>query len=224
MSENKKNKLSTEEIAEYLILNPNFLIENPEVLNSIKIIHDSGAAVSLMQKQVELLRSNYNSTTDKLMELLGVAKANEDIFILTKELILKLIDASSVEEILDLLEKSFVTDFGAKESKVLIFTDSYKNFSKSRVKKPTEAISVLGEFLNNGKIFCGKASKAVIKFIFNQKSGVEEIALVPLNSNSLSGLIALGSDQPGKYTDNKDTLFLDFIAEVVSKLIDGHSS
>ena len=66
-------------------------------------------------------------------------------------MILKLIDASSVEEILDLLEKSFVTDFGAKESKVLIFTDSYKNFSKSRVKKPTEAISVLGEFLNNGK-------------------------------------------------------------------------
>ena len=35
MSTNKKNKLSNKEIAEYLILNPNFFMENPEVLNSI---------------------------------------------------------------------------------------------------------------------------------------------------------------------------------------------
>ena len=117
MSTDKKNKVSNKEIAEYLILNPNFFKENPEVLNSIEIIHESGAAVSLIQKQVELLRSNYNSTTDKLMELLGIAKNNEDIFILTKELILSLIDASSIEEIVALLEKSFVADFGAKNSK-----------------------------------------------------------------------------------------------------------
>ncbi|HHZ84847.1 MAG TPA: DUF484 family protein, partial [Gammaproteobacteria bacterium] len=97
MSTDKKYKVSNKEIAEYLILNPNFFKENPEVLNSIEIIHESGAAVSLIQKQVELLRSNYNSTTDKLMELLGIAKNNEDIFILTKELILSLIDASSIE-------------------------------------------------------------------------------------------------------------------------------
>ena len=121
MSTDKKNKLSNKEIAEYLILNPNFFKENPEVLNSIEIVHDSGAAVSLIQKQVELLRSNYNSTTDKLMELLGIAKNNEDIFILTKELILSLIDALSIEEIVVLLEKSFVADFGAKNSKVLFF-------------------------------------------------------------------------------------------------------
>ena len=80
MSTDKKNKLSNKEIAEYLILNPNFFKENPEVLNSIEIVQDSGAAVSLIEKQVELLRSNYNSTTDKLIEILGIAKNNEDIF------------------------------------------------------------------------------------------------------------------------------------------------
>ena len=224
MSTDKKNKVSNKEIAEYLILNPNFFKENPEVLNSIEIIHESGAAVSLIQKQVELLRSNYNSTTDKLMELLGIAKNNEDIFILTKELILSLIDASSIEEIVALLEKSFVADFGAKNSKVLFFTESSKNLPKGRVKNPSEARNILGNLLKPGKIFCGEVNKKVAKFIFNQKTGVKEMALVPLNSSSLLGLIALGSDQPGKYSDNKDTLFLDFIAEVVSKLIDGHNA
>ncbi len=224
MSTDKKNKVSNKEIAEYLILNPNFFKENPEVLNSIEIIHESGAAVSLIQKQVELLRSNYNSTTDKLMELLGIAKNNEDIFILTKELILSLINASSIEEIVALIEKSFVADFGAKKSKVLFFTESSKNLPKGRVKNPAEARNILGNLLKPGKIFCGEVNKKVAKFIFNQKTGVKEIALVPLNSSSLLGLIALGSDQPGKYSDNKDSLFLDFIAEVVSKLIDGHNA
>ena len=224
MNTDKKNKVSNKEIAEYLILNPNFFKENPEVLNSIEIIHESGAAVSLIQKQVELLRSNYNSTTDKLMELLGIAKNNEDIFILTKELILSLIDASSIEEIVALLEKSFVADFGAKNSKVLFFTESSKNLPKGRVKNPAEARNILGNLLKPGKIFCGEVNKKVAKFIFNQKTGVKEMALVPLNSSSLLGLIALGSDQPGKYSDNKDTLFLDFIAEVASKLIDGHNA
>jgi uncharacterized protein YigA (DUF484 family) len=224
MSTDKKNKVSNKEIAEYLILNPNFFKENPEVLNSIEIIHESGAAVSLIQKQVELLRSNYNSTTDKLMELLGIAKNNEDIFILTKELILSLIDASSIEEIVALIEKSFVADFGAKKSKVLFFTESSKNLPKGRVKNPAEARNILGNLLKPGKIFCGEVNKKVAKFIFNQKTSVKEMALVPLNSSSLLGLIALGSDQPGKYSDNKDTLFLDFIAEVVSKLIDSHNA
>lgn len=224
MSTDKKNKVSNKEIAEYLILNPNFFKENPEVLNSIEIIHESGAAVSLIQKQVELLRSNYNSTTDKLMELLGIAKNNEDIFILTKELILSLINASSIEEIVALIEKSFVADFGAKKSKVLFFTESSKNLPKGRVKNPAEARNILGNLLKPGKIFCGEVNKKVAKFIFNQKTSVKEMALVPLNSSSLLGLIALGSDQPGKYSDNKDTLFLDFIAEVVSKLIDSHNA
>ena len=224
MNTDKKNKVSNKEIAEYLILNPNFFKENPEVLNSIEIIHESGAAVSLIQKQVELLRSNYNSTTDKLMELLGIAKNNEDIFILTKELILSLINASSIEEIVALIEKSFVADFGAKKSKVLFFTESSKNLPKGRVKNPAEARNILGNLLKPGKIFCGEVNKKVAKFIFNQKTSVKEMALVPLNSSSLLGLIALGSDQPGKYSDNKDTLFLDFIAEVVSKLIDSHNA
>ena len=46
MNASKKKKLTSKEIAEYLILNPDFFKENPEVLSSIEIVHESGAAVS----------------------------------------------------------------------------------------------------------------------------------------------------------------------------------
>ena len=224
MSASKRKKLSSKEIAEYLILNPDFFKENPEVLSSIEIVHESGAAVSLIQKQVELLRSNYNATTDELMKLLGIAKTNENIFSLTKKLIIELIDASNTGELVNILENGFESDFGAKTSRLLFFTESPKDLPKDRIKSLSEAKKILATLLKPDEIYCGVIDKGLANFIFNKKSKINEIALVPLNSNSVKGLIALGSDEPGKYNKNKDTLFLDFIAEVVSKLVDNHNT
>ena len=224
MNKVKKNQISSKEIAEYLILNPDFFKQNPEVLNSIEIVHESGSAVSLIQKQVELLRSNYNSTTNKLTEILSVAKSNVDIFSLTKTLILSLIETSSVEEMVSLLERSFESDFGTKISRVLFFTETSKNLPKGRLRRPAEATKILGKILKSSKIYCGEIDKEVATFIFEKKSKVRESALVPLSCNSLNGLIALGTDEIGKYDSNKDTIFLDFIAEVVSKLVDSHNA
>ena len=224
MNASKRKKLSSKEIAEYLILNPDFFKENPEVLSSIEIVHESGAAVSLIQKQVELLRSNYNATTDELMKLLGIAKTNENIFSLTKKLIIELVDASNTNELVNILENSFESDFGAKTSRLLFFTDSPKNLPKDRIRSPSEAKKKLETLLKPDEIYCGEIDKDLANFIFNKKSKINEIALVPLNCNSVKGLIALGSDEPGKYNKNKDTLFLDFIAEVVSKLVDNHNT
>ena len=224
MSDKKRHNPSAKEVADYLILNPNFFKENPEVLNSIEIVHDSGAAVSLIQRQVELLRTDYNSTTDKLMELLANAKNNDDIFILTKKLILDLIDASNIEEITALLEKRFKKDFGADESRLIFFTESNKKIPRGRIKNPIESADKLAGLMKPGELFCGEVKQDITKFIFNDETAIKEVALIPLTSNTLKGMIALGSARQGKYTENKDTLFLDFVAEVVSGLIDNHNS
>ena len=224
MSDKKRHNPSAKEVADYLILNPNFFKENPEVLNSIEIVHDSGAAVSLIQRQVELLRTDYNSTTDKLMELLANAKNNDDIFILTKKLILDLIDASNIEEITALLEKRFKKDFGADESRLMFFTESNKNIPKGRIKNPVESADRLAGLMKPGESFYGEVKQDITQFIFNDETAIKEVALIPLTSTTLKGMIALGSTRQGKYTENKDTLFLDFVAEVVSGLIDNHNS
>ena len=70
MNKKYQNNLKKKEVAEYLILNPEFLVDNPEVLSSLKVVHDSGAAVSLIQKQIEILRENYNTTSNSLLNFL----------------------------------------------------------------------------------------------------------------------------------------------------------
>ena len=224
MNDKKKHNPSAKEVADYLILNPNFFKENPEVLNSIEIVHESGAAVSLIQRQVELLRTDYNSTTDRLMELLANAKNNDDIFILTKKLILDLIEARNIEEITFTVEERFKKDFGADKSRLIFFTESNKNIPKCRIKNPAESVDILADLMKPSELFCGEVNQEITKFIFNEETTIKEVALIPLTTNSLKGMIALGSAQQGKYTENKDTLFLEFVSEVVSKLIENHNS
>ena len=86
-----KKSIDAKQVEEFLVLNPDFLSNNSHILDSIEIVHKTGGAVSLIQKQVEVLRKNYESTSGNLLELLEIAKANEGIFEKTKKLILDLI-------------------------------------------------------------------------------------------------------------------------------------
>jgi hypothetical protein len=118
MKEIKKKSLTTKEVTNFLLFNPDFLSKNPEILNSIEVIHETGGAVSLIQRQVEILRENYNSTTNNLLDLLSIAKTNEKIFSQTKELILDLIKANSIVEIAERIEFVFEKQFNATKCRL----------------------------------------------------------------------------------------------------------
>ena len=76
-----KKSLNEKEVEQFLLLNPDFLSKNSHILNALEIVHETGGAVSLIQKQVELLRENYNSTSNNLLGLIEIAKNNENIFL-----------------------------------------------------------------------------------------------------------------------------------------------
>ena len=65
----------------------------------------------MIQKQVEVLRKNYESTSGNLLELLEIAKANEGIFEKTKKLILDLIVCKNLTDVIATTENSFQKNF-----------------------------------------------------------------------------------------------------------------
>ena len=52
-----KKSIDAKQVEEFLVLNPDFLSSNSHILDSIEIVHKTGGAVSLIQKQVEVLRT-----------------------------------------------------------------------------------------------------------------------------------------------------------------------
>ena len=218
---NKKD-LKERDVAEFLLMNPNFFKSNPDVLNALEITHNSEGTVSLVQKQVENLRNDYNSTLENLAQFLENAKENERIFSLTKKITLALLEQENITDLIEELEKRFINDFGASVCKVLFFGGEINKLPKGRVVGKDLAIKSLGELIKPNQIYSGPIdvdSKAK-KFLFGNKESIKECVLVSLKTKSVTAILMLGSETNDKYSPEKDSLFLEFISDVASSLID----
>ena len=214
-----KKSLNEKEVEQFLLLNPDFLSKNSHILNTLEIVHETGGAVSLIQKQVELLRENYNSTSNNLLGLIEIAKNNESIFLRTKDLILDLILCKNSIDIISLAERRFEGQFQADKCKLLFFRENL-NLPKGRIIDPKEAHGVFGKKYNAVDIYFGSINKKESNYIFKKKSGIVECVLVPIKSPDCPGLLALGSKKEGVYSNDYDSMFLEFVAQVLANLIE----
>ena len=156
-----KKNLDPKQVEEFLLLNPDFLSSNSHILNSIEIVHETGGAVSLIQKQVEMLRRNYESTSSNLLQLLDIAKNNEGIFEKTKKLILELIVCRNLTDVVSMTEDTFKREFQADACKVLFFKEN-NNIPRGRIIDIKEAHKHIGKKYNAVDIFCGPLDLSLI--------------------------------------------------------------
>ena len=75
----KQDGLNDASVAEYLQAYPDFFERNSPLLAKLRLPHlrDMGATVSLVERQVEVLRERNQSLERKLEELVDVARAND---------------------------------------------------------------------------------------------------------------------------------------------------
>ena len=85
-------KISESEVIKYLSENPDFF-KNPDSLEDLDIKHESGEAVSLIEKQVEIIKKKSLLTNSKLSEFLTNAEFNHKLFIKVQKLILIILKA-----------------------------------------------------------------------------------------------------------------------------------
>ena len=80
----KVNKVDTElddsQVADYLATHPEFFVNRDALLIDLSLPHQPGGAVSLVEKQVSLLRERNTLSKHKLAEFVHMAKANDVIF------------------------------------------------------------------------------------------------------------------------------------------------
>ena len=69
--------VTEEQVAKYLQNNPKFFSRHHELLSRIKLPHESGKAISLIEKQVHILREQEVEATKKLRDLLNLTQFTE---------------------------------------------------------------------------------------------------------------------------------------------------
>src|SRR5690606_357139 len=207
--------------------NPDFFERHATLLTKLKLPHNRGAAVSLIERQVLALREKNQSLESRLRELIEVARGNDVLAVKIHRLACRLIRARTAGALLDGLETSLREDFGASEWLLLLTpaADSALRGLVSRHLRLMEAHApewkMFETLFESAKPRCGQIRDSQRDFLFGDSSAVEigSVALAPLGRSYGDGLLAIGSPDAERFPPAMSTDFLARIGDLVSESV-----
>lgn len=155
----KAEELTREQVANYLRQNPEFFVDQDELLRSLTLPHDSGRAISLVERQVHLFREQRDTLRRELVELVSIARQNDRLFEKSKRLLMQVIEARTLNDMASAIDDSIRGDFGLDAASVLLFTDADVAGASQgalHVVRPVEAHERLGSLLEGDRAVCGQ--------------------------------------------------------------------
>ena len=215
--------LSADDVADYLIRHPGFFNDYPEILESISIPHNSGEAVSLVEKQVSLLREQNQRAHKQLHELIEIARQNEELARRMHQLGLTLMDAGDPRDIFSTLYDNLARNFHADCVSVRLFADpafidiyAGDEFAGSG----TPEKSLFKTIIEKHEPLCGRMKLQQQVFLFGDNGNeIASSVMVPLHGKEWSGILAIGSFDPERFQPGMGVELLANLGEVLSFII-----
>ena len=213
-----------ERIERYLSLNPDFFERHQPLLARMRLPHmRTGSTVSLVERQVEVLREQKTDADRRLAEFVAVARANDQLADRIHRFTRRLLRAPNALAALTSLEASLREDFDAFHSVLLLTapTDALRAASYEpflRVVAGDDAnMRSFEALLATGKPRCGQVRDTQRDFLFGPESpSIGSVALVPLGDGGTLGLLALGSAERERFHPGMSTDFLKRMGELIS--------
>jgi hypothetical protein len=221
----KQEGINDASVAEYLLTYPDFFERNSPLLAKLRLPHlrDVGSTVSLVERQVEVLRERNQSLERKLKELVDVARANDALADRIHRLSQRLIRARTLAETINAVEASLREDFDAMHSVLVLFLEQARALEPAagrflRTGDPADAdLKTFESLLQSGKPRCGLARDAQRDYLFGKDSvEIGSVALTPLGPKGKLGILAIGASDAERFHPAMSTEFLSRIGELVT--------
>lgn len=211
--------VTSDEVAAYLTENPDFFTAHTTLLEVLTVPHQTGEAVSLVERQASLLRERTLKLTTHLSDLIDAAYLNDAKFEKTKRMVLALLDAETLDDVAIALEESLCRDFCGDVTALVLFSDTPQDANSLRV-LPRATAGVIEPLLVTNLPTCGELPAIENHFLFGAADElVASAAVIPLVKGETFGLLAIGSYEPGYFHSSQGTLFLSYVGEVLSRVV-----
>ncbi|HCN45211.1 MAG TPA: DUF484 domain-containing protein [Pseudomonas sp.] len=219
LAEGSTPDVGAEAVAAYLRAHPTFFAEHDDLLLEQQIPHQRGDSVSLVERQLKLLRDRNIEMRHRLSHLMDVARDNDRLFEKTRRLILDLLDADNLETVVMAVEDRLRQDFQVPFVSLILFGENAAPVG--RWVSAGEAQQAIGGLLCSGKTVSGNLRDHELDFLFGeaQRKDVGSSAVATLENQGLHGVLAIGSRDPHHYKSSVGTLFLGYIAEVLGRVV-----
>ncbi|MFT4615237.1 MAG: hypothetical protein ACI9NT_002389 [Bacteroidia bacterium] len=214
--------LNDDVVRDYLRENHDFLQRHPDMLDYLNISHPTGSAVSLVERQVSVLRERNIDMRHRLKTLTSSGRANDKLFEQSSRMVLQLLAADSTAAIYDIFMTAMTNDFDVEFACMALYraeNDEQDGDCGYRTESRENTNAQIGSLLHSDKPVCGTLRQEEFTFLFPDCHDAGSAALVPLVGEEPLGFIAVGSSDANRYSKNMGTLFLSHIADVVIKLL-----
>lgn len=218
--------LDDDQVAEYLRSQPEFFINNQQLLAELRLIHPSGKAVSLIERQVQVLREQNDDLKNRLMELVDVARDNDRVNERMHSLMMDLLAADTLIALVDRLEHHLRLEFKADAVSIHLTTVSDALQRETATRKlllNDEEKQLFAKPLIDNTPLCGQLHSDQLEFLFaEQAAAIESSAVIPIGDKIPLGMLAIGSREANRFHCNMGTLFLNHLGELLTRLLKHH--
>lgn len=224
----KTDKLTERDIAQYLREHPDFFEQHQSLLADMVLTHNSGSAVSLIERQVTILREQKDDARSKLHSLIEVADKNEQLSRRFNALILALLDTQSFGQVIEFVQQRLVKDFDAHQVSIRVLNNmSAPSEDLNKIESDDEQyLSLFGKVIEKRNPVCGRLPIEQLELLFGDgHEHIRSAALIPLIKDAKSeciGLLAIGSSDKERFRADMGTLFLSHLSMVLSRVIERH--
>lgn len=215
--------VSEQAVCEFLAANPEFFERNAKVLARLRIPHEAGGTVSLVERQVSMLRQKEVKLERQLKELIRVARDNDALAARIHELCLHLLAAGGLNDTVAAIEEAMRSGFAADQAVLVVFgnPDNFDDVTAGRffrvLQREDEALGPFTTFLDGSGPRCGQIRDAQRNFLFKGDAGdIGSAALVPLGEKASIGFLAIGSVDAKRFHPGMSIDFLTRLGELIS--------
>ncbi len=213
---------SAKDIETYLQRHPEFFAENPQLLTELEVPHPSGKAVSLIERQVALLRQDNKQLKDRIKELVSIAKENENLVAKLHKLSVTLIESQSAQQFIDTLQARLKADFSAFDVSVKLYENQFTHAVETNtfIKRDDDNLRNFEKYLNSSNPVCGRFTPEQLNYLFADNSTeIKSVAFVPLVAGEDLGFFAIASDNPERFKAGMGTAFLSSLSDLAAAVL-----
>lgn len=235
MSQSERQAVADEgftesDVATYIRSHPDFFERHLPLLRSIKLPHESGSStVSLVERQVSVLRQRNDELEKQLTELFDVAKANNQLVDHIHKLAIAFVKNQGIEARLEILENALREDFGAERAVLLLFSGESQpaiarpGFVKS-IDRDDDTLKAFSTFLKSSRARCGPLRDKQKELLFEREAdSINSAAMVPIGEGAKYGFLTVGSRDANQFHPGQRVDFLGRLGELVEiALANGH--
>lgn len=224
----KSARLDEAAVAAFLAAHADFFDRHATLLAQLRLPHlrGDGSTVSLVERQVDVLRERTREIELRLKALVDNGRANDALAEKIQRLARRLVHARTTRQRLTAIESCLREEFGVREFVIVLAGgDATLTALEQRclrlVADDDAGLRTFESLFASGRPRCGRIRDSQRDYLFpSAEIEVGSVALVPLAAGTAQGLLAIASPDADYFNPSMGTDYLARIGELIAAALD----